>query len=351
MSRYKGLEAEWDRITSAIAAAGIPTYPSTIKSDTNVAEWSHDLPFDDFLALAARLDAKVIYAEHTKLDEDDIAGLQQRVLQGPEDRSPPLLRPTFTAEAAPTSSAADFANLAAPFPELSAFVRRARAYLGRTWGMQAQWVSQGIIHSHTQLADWYEDLLDELPRLSARYNEIDLLQSQEQLEREQAADERRARHLAEVPEFHKAHNSYAAQNQLAVKEFPDASLNEVRNLVRAARQIYVAELLPKREEELAHRARHLAAMPEFHKARKTYAAQSQLAVKEFADVSPNECRDLVRVARQIYDAEVLPEREQESVHRARSLMEDGLSLTRTAGKLGITAGSLERLLSRYEGED
>ena len=286
MPRYKGLEADWDHITSLIDAVGVPTYPSAINGDTNTADWPNDIPFDDFLALATRLDATLIYAEQSELDEAQLADLEQRVLQASEHGSSALSPAISSAGRGPTFNPSVILPPPAPFPELTAFMRRARACLGRTWGLQVQWVSQGVTHSYTRLADWYEALLDQLPSLSARYAEMEVLQDQQLLEREEAQLEKRARQLATTREFHQSNKTYATQNQLAAKQFPDLSLNERRDLVRVARQIYEVEVLPLLEKELAE--------------------------------------------------------------RARAMLSGGMSLTRTAAKLGVTTGRLERLLARYE---
>jgi len=172
------------------------------------------------------------------------------------------------------------------FPELEAFISKSRRYIGRVWAVEVQWLHGPIVHAYLRLAGWYSALLDELPLLKARLSDLEFVRDEDAFKRHEADLETAARALASTSEFRKSKKTLAAIRRLAAKALPDASLSDLSQVTRSALELYETEILPEEERLLAH--------------------------------------------------------------KARSLLDDGHSLTKAAAELGMTTGRLQRLIARFE---
>ncbi len=172
------------------------------------------------------------------------------------------------------------------FPELDRFISSARPFLDRIWAVEVQWVWASVVHSYFKVAAWYSALMDKLPELKSQFAQIEIARDAEELSRHDVELERAARSIASGTDFRTSKKTLAAIRRVAAKALPDASLSDLHQIARTALDIYETEILPVEERRLAQ--------------------------------------------------------------KARLLVNDGLSLTKAAAKLGMTTDRLQRLLARYE---
>jgi hypothetical protein len=197
-----------------------------------------------------------------------------------------VLAEETTSEYRPIRASMPAAEPTTSFPELEAFISKSRRYIGRVWAIEVQWLHGPIVHSYLKLAKWYSALLDELPSLKARLSDLEFVRDEDAFKRHAADLETAARALSSTSEFRKSKKTLAAIRRLAAKALPEASLSDLSHVTRSALELYETEILPEEERLLAL--------------------------------------------------------------KARSLLDDGHSLTMAAAKLGMTTGRLQRLIARLE---
>lgn len=259
------LETRWKHFQTAAAARGLRIYPGLPRGLDQGVFWQGDPgSFEDFLELAQAVGARIVYALAERWDpEGFLEDLVERPL--PEDLQ----------------------------PQVKALEAEARARAGELAGFIAAWIHEGQAHVYMVETDWAADLRQ---RKEALLEMLENLAKAEKAEEAEAL-EAIARKLAENREFQQA-RSYETQIRIAQRLFPE--LRERWS-----------------QEESAY----------------------------------SRWWDLVRDARAIYEAEILPRQEQRMAEEAARLLALGLSRTEAAARLGISRGRLDRLLQRYTGDE
>ncbi len=254
------LEARWKDFQTAVAARGLRIYPGLPRGSDQGVFWQGDPEgFEDFLDLAQAVGARMVYALAERWDpEGFLEDLVERPL--PED-----LR-----------------------PQMNALAAEAQARAGELSGFIAAWIHEGQVHVYMAEAAWATDLRE---RKEVLLETLDRMVEAEKAEEAEAL-EAIAQKLAENREFQQA-RSYETRIRIAQRLFPEL-----------------------RERWLDH----------------------------------GQWWELVREARAIYEAEILPRQEQRMAEEAARLLASGLSKTEAAARLGISRERLDRLLQRYAGE-
>ncbi|HWL64559.1 MAG TPA: hypothetical protein VNP73_01170 [Actinomycetota bacterium] len=264
---FDDLDSYWGDLEPSLRKRFLLFTPWDVSWDDPVVTWDPEDGVEEFLDLAQTLGVPMLYVTVSRFNEETLSDLQRRLL-----------------------------DPAGPHPETGSILTRAEQYVDHISSIEIGWMYQGVGHFCEIEASWYRHLEDEI----AEEQEFDEMQhaAERMLFEEQ---------LSLVPEW--------AERVAQLPQFQQA-----RTMLQRAD--LVPRLLPEIEEVTAQ-----------------YRHGSWIARRL--------ARDVAREAFRIYVYEVLPAQEIELASEAHRLLTTGMRKYEVAARLGISKERLNRLIVRY----
>jgi len=139
----------WDRLAKAIPARGLLVFPGGIRSEAAIAMWPSDKPVSDFLDLAQKLEAQIVYLAADVVSADTLLEMVASLL---DDAG--AAYQYETAEAFFEAVGIQSHKLVAEY------LSYGKARLGRKSTIAVEWTHGGVVHHYLAVADWLGKLLD-----------------------------------------------------------------------------------------------------------------------------------------------------------------------------------------------
>ena len=145
----------WDRLAKEIPARGLLTFPGSIRTEGPTALWPSDMPLAEFLDLAQKVEAKVVYVDAETMSSDALFEMTASILEEPGD-------------------AYEYESLEAFFDAMgirshklvAEYLSYGKARAGRKSTITAEWSHGGVVHRFLVVADWLGRLLDMAAEIS-----------------------------------------------------------------------------------------------------------------------------------------------------------------------------------------
>lgn len=149
-----------------------------------------------------------------------------------------------------------------PSPDYLAIVKTSLRHWarkdGQTYAITMSFFHQGVAHILFVSSEWFERLGTEITETIANLKEQTTLSYQDAESKRRAQTRAHADMLARDERFGRARND--EQRQIVTQEmFPELGYAEIRNVVAVAKYIFQDEVAPQQEKELAQRAKTLQA--------------------------------------------------------------------------------------------
>ena len=139
----------WDRLGKEVTARDLLTFPGSIRTEGPTAMWPSDMPLAQFLDLAKKLEAKVVYVDADIMNDDALFELIASILEEPD-----IAYEHESLEAFLESIGIRSHKLVAEY------LSYGKARIGRKTTITVEWSHGGVIHHYLAVADWYGRLLD-----------------------------------------------------------------------------------------------------------------------------------------------------------------------------------------------
>jgi hypothetical protein len=139
----------WDRLAKEVAARDLLTFPGSIRTEGPTAMWPADMPLAQFLDLARKLEAKVVYLDADTMSDDALFELVASTLEEPGIAYEHETFDAFLAAIGIRSHKL-----------VAEYLSYGKARLGQRSTITAEWSYGGVIHRYLAVADWYGRLLD-----------------------------------------------------------------------------------------------------------------------------------------------------------------------------------------------
>ena len=256
MATYEELDSIWGELEGELSERGFLVFPADIDPGGGPRAFWPDGPFSEFLDLAERLRAAPVFTCAARFEPDDLEDLDRYLAHASSGTAQALLI-------------------------------QAERHIGDVYEVQVAFVHGGVLLVWSAVAEWFEEMETQA---EAEAEGAEVVRSAEQSLREEAW----AQALARDPRFERAK---ALDERLRVAE----------------------QTFPELEQMLSAPDRSVRAIP----------------------------RRVVRAAWELYLEEIQPAQERDIAERAVALLQSGARKYEVAGRLGINENRLNRILARY----